>query len=175
MNMLLIDLEAPDSEQSGQQPDWQIASCFGFGTLAPKFIDYQINRISDRLNLRYSYGRWEDDLYAPDSTYLADWREVVTDFGAMLEAQDVKGYAVILASPRDTSDVEFGRRYGFVADEFQAGGFEVLNLWPVYAEVYEDVPPRSLWALPNDSHPSAELHRFFAAEIWEWLNSERFS
>jgi hypothetical protein len=55
---------------------------------------------------------------------------------------------------------------------FDRAGFETTNLLPPFLETFGDRSYRSLWALPNDAHPNAEVHRWYAEQIWSRLEPD---
>jgi lysophospholipase L1-like esterase len=167
------DLQPPQTEPSGQQPEWRIFTSISTELDLFRWIDYIINRWGDQLGLRYSYSQWLKDTFNPEKPYLKRWRATVADFGKELRSRKITAFAFVLISPVGPSDPSTIRRYNTLRDEFAAQGFHTVNLHDKFVKTFGPETRKDLWAMPNDPHPGAAVNRFFAREVWnvlkEWL------
>jgi lysophospholipase L1-like esterase len=166
------DPEPPASEPNGRQPEWKMFTCTRLDLDVFRFLDYQINRLGGQLGLRYSYMAWELDLYDLDKPYWSPWQQTVRQFGELLESRGILAFAFTLPSPVDPQSEEYRQKYRLLAQEFTDARFQTVDLWPMYTREFASVPHKSLWAFPNDGHPSSELHAFYAREIWKVLQPQ---
>jgi lysophospholipase L1-like esterase len=99
-------------------------------------------------------------LHAPGSL---GWQRVtdgLAQFAALCQKTKVKCTLVLVPElqqqPYGLVDV-----HARVAELARANGLGVVDLAPSIA----DVPPRTLWVMPDDAHPNVEAHRRFAAAL----------
>jgi lysophospholipase L1-like esterase len=137
-------------------------------------LDYYINMAGGTLKLRQDYREFETSLYqaaseeGPSSVEL--WREAVGELYDEVSASGAAAYAFVLPSPRRYSDPSVYEmtlaQHQTLSEGFAGAGFHTVDLLPDYLERFGDVPYRRLWALPNDGHPGAEIHAFYAERMW---------
>ncbi len=135
-------------------------------------LDYYINRMAE--GSRYDYWDWESDLFDPEQPWLDQWKVRINDLAAQAEQCGIEQqYAVSLPYALDYRQeiilTETARKYTVMLDAFGEAGFETVDLFPAYMETFGERPYRTLWALPNDGHPNAELHHWYAEQIWNVL------
>ena len=161
----------PEPSPSGQQPQWRVFTSIPVNLDLFRFLDYQLNRLGDTLGLRLSYGEWEDSLYDPEGPGWTQWQLIVHEFGELLSSEGIPGYAFILPSARwcDTCVFTPEEKYRLLEEGFAEVGFRAYNLFPAYSQEFEGVPEKDLWALPNDRHPSARVHKFYAEQMYSRL------
>lgn len=139
-------------------------------------LDYYINRMTEGFDSRYDYWDWESDLFDPEQPWLGQWEMLVTDLAAQAEKCNIEHrYAFSLPYALDYRQenilTETARKYTIMLDVFRKAGFKTVDLFPAYLETFGERPYRTLWALPNDGHPNAELHHWYAEQIWNVLES----
>jgi len=161
----------PEPSPSGQQPEWRVFTNIPVSLDLFRFLDYQLNRLGDTLGLRLSYGEWEDSLYDPEGPGWTQWQLIVHEFGELLSSEGIPGYAFILPSAGwcDTCVFTPEEKYRLLEEGFAKVGFRAYNLFPAYSQEFEGVPEKALWALPNDRHPSARVHKFYAEQMYSRL------
>lgn len=140
-------------------------------------IDYHLNRLLDGLDMRYSYLDWEADLYDAEQPWFAEWQSAVQEMSETARACGAERlYAVTLPSAANYQDPDLRasieRKHAILTGEFEAAGFETVDLLPAYLTEFGERPFHSLWALPNDGHPNAEVHTWYAEQIWALLGSD---
>ncbi len=113
-----------------------------------------------RVGLAADVTRYHRDLHAPGS---AGWRRVttgLTQLGALCRGARITCTLALVPElqqqPYGLADV-----HARVASLARAQGLAVIDLAPSVA----DVPPRQLWVMSDDAHPTAEAHRRFAAAL----------
>jgi hypothetical protein len=136
-----------------------------------RFLNYQLNRLGDTLGLRLSYGEWEDSLYDPEGPGWTQWQLIIHEFGELLSSERIPGYAFILPSAGwcDTCVFSPEEKYRLLEEGFAEVGFRAYNLFPAYSQEFKGVPEKDLWALPNDRHPNARVHKFYAEQMYSRL------
>jgi hypothetical protein len=156
---------------SGKQPQWRVFSNVPVNLDLFRFLDYQLNRLGDTLGLRLSYGEWEDSLYDPKGLGWTQWQLIIHEFGELLSLEGIPGYAFILPSAGWCPTCVFSpeEKYRLLEEGFAEVGFRAYNLFPAYSQEFEGVPEKDLWALPNDRHPNARVHKFYAEQIYSRL------
>jgi hypothetical protein len=156
---------------SGKQPQWRAFSNVPVNLDLFRFLDYQLNRLGDTLGLRLSYGEWEDSLYDPKGLGWTQWQLIIHEFGELLSLEGIPGYAFILPSAGWCPTCVFSpeEKYRLLEEGFAEVGFRAYNLFPAYSQEFEGVPEKDLWALPNDRHPNARVHKFYAEQIYSRL------
>jgi hypothetical protein len=156
---------------SGQQPEWRVFTSIPLNLDSFRFLDYQLNRLGDTLGLRLSYGEWEDSLYDPEGPGWTQWQLIIHEFGELLSSERIPGYAFILPSAGwcDTCIFSAEEKYRLLEEGFAEVGFRAYNLFPAYSQEFEGLPGKDLWALPNDRHPSAKVHEFYAEQMYSRL------
>jgi hypothetical protein len=161
----------PEPSPSGQQPEWRVFTGIPVNLDLFRFLDYQLNRLGDTLGLRLSYGEWEDSLYEPEGLGWTQWQLIVHEFGELLSSEEIPGYAFILPSAGWCKTCVFSpeEKYRLLEEGFAEVGFRAYNLFPAYSREFEGVPEKDLWALPNDRHPSAMVHKFYAEQMYSRL------
>jgi hypothetical protein len=161
----------PEPSPSGQQPEWEVFTHVPVNLDLFRFLDYQLNRLGDTFGLRMSYGEWEDSLYDPEGPGWTQWQLVIHEFGELLSSEGIPGYAFILPSAGWCPTCVFSpeEKYRLLEEGFAEAGFRAYNLFPAYSQEFEGVPEKDLWALPNDRHPSARVHRFYAEQMYSRL------
>ncbi|MBN1430191.1 MAG: SGNH/GDSL hydrolase family protein [Anaerolineae bacterium] len=151
----------------------QLESPYSFNPDLIYMLDGTIHGIAGSFG-EYSYDDWLTALYDPAEPWIDLWHPVVRQLGDLATECGAKRlYAYTLPEPADYSNPEifekFERIHNTLADGFTQAGFETTNLFPAYVERFEGVPFRALWAIPNDPHPNAEIHRWYAEQIWDSL------
>jgi hypothetical protein len=161
----------PEPSPGGKQPEWRVFTNIPVNLDLFRFLDYQLNRLGDTLGLRLSYGEWEDSLYDPEGLGWTQWQLIVHEFGELLSSEGIPGYAFILPSAGWCPTCVFSpeEKYRLLEEGFAEVGFRAYNLFPAYSQEFEDVPEKDLWALPNDRHPSARVHKFYAEQMYSRL------
>lgn len=156
---------------SGLQPQWEIFTNVPVDLDLFRFLDYQLNRLGDTFSLRMSYGEWEDSLYDPEGPGWTQWQLIIHEFGELLSSEGIPGYAFILPSAGwcDTCVFSPEEKYRLLEEGFAEVGFRAYNLFPAYSQEFEGVPEKDLWALPNDRHPNARVHKFYAEQMYARL------
>lgn len=139
-------------------------------------LDSTINSTASRFG-QYNYDEWLDALYDPAQPWIELWHPVVKQLGDLARQCGARQlYAFTLPEPADYSNPailgKFENIHTVLEEGFAQAGFTSTNLLPAYLEDFRDRPFRSLWAVPNDPHPNAEIHRWYAEEIWEKLGPE---
>ena len=166
------DPAPPATEPSGQQPEWVLFKRVPLNLQFLNFMDYYLNRVGDILHLKYTYAEWEEDIFDPRKQYRSQWEHAVEKLHDLLEKERIPSYAFILISPvQPESDVQM-RKYNALYEVFSKAGFRTTNLHPAYVKEFGDKAEKSLWALPDDSHPGAAINKFFAEEMWKVLHLE---
>jgi hypothetical protein len=161
----------PEPSPSGQQRGWRVFKNIPVDLDSFRFLDYQLNRLGDTFGLRLSYGEWEDSLYDPEGPGWTQWQLIVHEFGELLSSERIPGYAFILPSAGWCPTCVFSpeEKYRLLEEGFAEVGFRAYNLFPAYSHEFEGVPEKDLWALPNDRHPSAKVHEFYAEQMYSRL------
>jgi hypothetical protein len=156
---------------SGQQPQWRVFHYIPVDLDSFRFLDYQLNRLGDTLGLRLSYGEWEDSLYDSEGPGWTQWQLIIHEFGELLSSERIPGYAFILPSAGWCPTCVFSpeEKYRLLEEGFAEVGFRAYNLFPAYSQEFEGVAEKDLWALPNDRHPSARVHEFYAEQMYSRL------
>ncbi len=163
------DPAPPTTEPSGQQPEWVLFKQIPLNLQFLNFMDYYLNRVGDILHLKYTYAEWEEDIFDPRKQYRSQWEHAVEKLHDLLEKERIPSYVFILISPvQPESDVQM-RKYNALYEVFSKAGFRTTNLHPAYVKEFGDKAEKSLWALPDDSHPGAAINKFFAEEMWKVL------
>ncbi|MBN1310547.1 MAG: SGNH/GDSL hydrolase family protein [Anaerolineae bacterium] len=154
----------------------RLESPYSFNPDLLYMLDRPLNRIASYYG-QYDYADWLDALYAPEQPWIGLWHPVVSqlaDLAATCGAHHL--YAFTLPEPADYSDPDilekFERIYTTLEAGFTQAGFDTTNLFPAYLEHFKERPFHSLWAIPNDAHPNAEVHRWYAEQIWDKLEPE---
>src|SRR2546428_6444495 len=93
------DLQPVANEPSGQQQELALFTRLPLGLDSYRFLDNSLNRLGDRMDLTYSYAKWEEDLYDPQKRYWVPWKRTVHELSEVLQARAIPGYAFILISP----------------------------------------------------------------------------
>lgn len=161
------DLQPPQWDPSGFPDDWFIFTLLTRRLDLFRLLDYEINRFAARMGWRYTYSQWVKDMFDPSKRYWQAWLQTVADFRDELRRQGIPGYAIILTSPAGPSSEVSVKRYKTLARVFAKHGFRTVNLQPLFVKEFGPDGGKHLWALPNDPHPSPEVHRFYASEIWK--------
>jgi lysophospholipase L1-like esterase len=131
-----------------------------------RFLDERLNAAAARLGLRQDYHDWEAGLYDPAGPAWAAWRRTVARLAEVLATAEVPALAVTLPSQTPPGRLRsYAAQHAALAEAFSAAGIPAVDLYPAFRERFGDRPYRSLWALPNDGHPSAELHAFYAEAV----------
>jgi hypothetical protein len=161
----------PEPSPSGQQPEWRVFTSIPVNLDLFRFLNYQLNRLGDTLGLRLSYGEWEDSLYDPEGPGWTQWQLIIHEFGELLSSERIPGYAFILPSAGwcDTCVFSPEEKYRLLEEGFAEVGFRAYNLFPAYSQEFKGVPEKDLWALPNDRHPNARVHKFYAEQMYSRL------
>lgn len=167
------DLEPPGNLPDGQAPEWRILTRLSSRPQVFRFLDFQINRLGDHLNLRQSHQEWEDGLYDPQGKVLKDWEQAVKQFGEYLRNHQIEAYAFTLPGPGGLRSAELSaHKYQFLAQEFGQAGFHAVDLWPTFQQTFGGTPWKQLKSLPNDEHPGPAIHEFYARSIWAAIQAD---
>jgi len=159
-------------------PDFfrKLASPYSFNPALLEFLDGTLSQVAGRFG-RYNQEDFLNALYDPDQPWIDQWYPAVKQLGDLATECGARHlYAFTLPEQVDYSDTDvlhrFEQIYAVLTDAFTQAGFETTNLLPAYLEHFGDRPFQTLRALPNDGHPNAEVHRWYAEQIWAKLGSE---
>lgn len=160
-------------------PQWDVfkrlESPYSFNPDLIYMFDGVINSTANSLG-RYSYADWLATLYDPDEPWINLWHPVVRELAELARSCGARQlYAFTLPEPADYSRPEirarFERIHDILAEGFTQAGFVTTNLFPAYVDAFGGTYYRSLWAIPNDPHPNAEIHAWYARQIWAVLQN----
>lgn len=165
------DPSPPTTEPRGQEPPWIV-----FRTLSPnlmlfRLLDFHLNLLAENFGWKYSYADWERDIYDPNKRYRVHWGNAVRSLSQEIHAEGITPYAFLLLGPSQIKDSE-SWKFQALYDVFSRAGFKTINLREPYIKTFQGIEPRSLFALPDDGHPGARVHQFFANEIWKVVKPE---
>jgi lysophospholipase L1-like esterase len=158
----------PRGQPVGQQPEWRIFTRIPLDLDALRFVDFHINRWGDARGWRYTSTEWEQDIYNPSLHYWPAWQRAVAGMARVLQTSNVPALAVTV--PNTAFTEAYRTEYDLLTREFEMNGFQTLNLWSSYTQTFAGVKShRELFALPNDGHPNAAVHDFYAERIWPFI------
>jgi lysophospholipase L1-like esterase len=119
------------------------------------------------------YDPWEASLYPPLNANWEVWENTVQLLYDEITATGAEAWAVILIRPDDLENAEgrafWAGAYQQLAASYAEAGFYTLNLWGDYVAQFGGRDHGDLCAFPNDCHPNAEVHRFYADAVWRAL------
>lgn len=92
------------------------------------------------------------------------WQKAAFELAAAADECDIPHrFAFPVASTQAVVADEYYQR---IADLYANAGFEAINLQPAYREAFGHLPLRGLWVSYDDGHPNAELHQWYADQLW---------
>jgi hypothetical protein len=159
-----------------QQEDWHGISRHFAVLRLPYMLEYYIGRLGDELGLRYTYRQWEEDIFDSSQPWVDRWQVVASQLAETVSecgAEHLYAFTLPYAEanvPEMLAVTEM--KHEMSAAVFDQAGFVTVNLLPAYLEEFGDRPPRLMWALPNDPHPNAEIHHWYAGQMWSRLSED---
>jgi hypothetical protein len=157
----------------------KLESPYSFNPQLMYVFDNAINRAACNSG-RYCYDDWLAAIYDPAQNPggIEKWHSIVRDLADEAKVCGAQSlYAFTLPEPVDYNDPatlsEFTNIHVVLAEGFIQAGFDTLNLLPAYIEYFGSRPARTLWALPNDFHANAEIHQWYAEQIWAKLKADQ--
>lgn len=124
-----------------------------------------------QLQVALGYPDGWSPLYDDDSEGWIASQEAMAAIGEWTRERELPRVLVIfpmfVPGPFDSEHYPYADIHAKVAAAGQRAGFEVIDLFDIYAAEGRD--GRSFWALPDDSHPGAEAQAMAADEIFRRL------
>jgi hypothetical protein len=166
------DPSPPITEPQGQSSPWVVFQYVSSNMMLTRLLDFRLNVLADNAAWKYSYNDWENDIYDPSKRYRAKWETAVHELSKELLSRGISAYAFVLVGPAQADKLN-AWKFKTLEDVFRNAGFETYNLFEPYVARFQGIDPTTLFALPDDSHPGAKVHEFYASELWKALQLKR--
>lgn len=122
------------------------------------------------------YSEWERALYT-DRIGRRLWEQTVQQFYNEITASGAEAWAYILATPQMRENGAIPApdpKFAYLEAVFRGAGFHTVNLYPLVNEAFNPESPTQYCAFPNDCHPNAAVHDFYARVMWRNLQARYF-
>ncbi len=160
------DPEPPEDEPSGLAFSRKVFRVIPLDLQAFRFLDARLNALGVRLGLRQDYHAWEAGLYDPAGRAWPAWERTLGRLAEALRRAEVPALALTLPTQTPPERLRaYAAQHAALAESFAEAGIPAVDLYPSFRERFGDRPYRTLWALPNDGHPSPELHAYYAEAV----------
>lgn len=90
------------------------------------------------------------------------WHAGALELATVAKACGVKHLYAFALPAKHVLMYDFAR----ITETYADAGFEATNLEPQYRADFGQLPWRALWASYDDGHPNAELHQWYADQMW---------